>query len=280
LVCGNFAIFSNAFATTIPSNNNTGDFNATAPTDPTKIVSWRAYNISSGIWQTTRVSEVDLFVDGGATPNLALGVRVSYDWTGDGVWDRVEYLRAIQTDPFSGFEEFSLMATGAGLIRSTGTQYISLNNGNIELSMWSAANSGDVQMQVRTNQGSWLKIPFSQTRQQRQTAAVVGPTCQTPPNYPIAGTCNCVAFKIVQVQDFYLSSVVTDLLNVFNQTKSAVSVGIIGDSFGTNSNFVQFIRDSNRDPTWEVEIASNGYSFSGSWSPPLSATCATSTSSR
>lgn len=53
-------------------------------------------------------------------------------------------------------------------------------------------------------------------------------------------------------------------MSVFNLTKSALTLGIIGDSFGQNNAFVQFIRDSNIDPTWEVEIACNGFHFN-SW---------------
>lgn len=52
-------------------------------------------------------TQFDLFVDAGTTVANGQQVRVSYDRTGDGTWDRTETYNYFATDPAPGFEHYT-----------------------------------------------------------------------------------------------------------------------------------------------------------------------------
>lgn len=81
---------------------------------------------------------------------------------------------------------------------------------------------------------------------------------RTIPNYP---SCNCVAFRLDTIQDFFLSGVSRGILDVFNENKTAVTVSILGGILGSDSNLVSYLRDAVNDPLWDIEIANNGFNF-------------------
>ncbi|MEV6522820.1 glycosyl hydrolase [Longispora sp. NPDC051575] len=80
----------------------------------------------------------DLFVDAGSTVANGTQVRVSYDLTGDGTWDRVETYRYFATDPAPGWEHYT---TSVGLSSATGTPG-NLTNGRVRLEVWNAIGNG------------------------------------------------------------------------------------------------------------------------------------------
>jgi hypothetical protein len=76
----------------------------------------------------------DLFVDAGTGVGSATQVRISYDLTGDGTWDRVETYRYFPTDPIPGYEHYT---QSQQLLSATGTLG-SLKNGAVKVEVWSA----------------------------------------------------------------------------------------------------------------------------------------------
>jgi len=54
-------------------------------------------------------------------------------------------------------------------------------------------------------------------------------------------TCNCVAFRLDDVQDYYLRGPQLDVMEVFQQKNADLTIGIIGSVFGTDPLLVNYI---------------------------------------
>ncbi|MFF0745428.1 glycosyl hydrolase [Streptomyces sp. NPDC004111] len=96
-----------------------------------------------------------LRVDAGTSVGLAPQVRVSYDLTGDGTFDRTETFRYFATDPVQGWEEYT-QATG---VRSTTGTAGDLVGGTVRLEIWNALGNATSQVQTGTA-GAVLTIPY------------------------------------------------------------------------------------------------------------------------
>ncbi len=72
-------------------------------------------------------------------------------------------------------------------------------------------------------------------------------------------TCNCVAFRLDDVQDYYLRGATIDIMELFQQKKADLTVGVIGSAFGGDPKLVDFLKRavSNKYPA--LEIASHSY---------------------
>jgi endoglucanase Acf2 len=79
----------------------------------------------------------DVFADAGAGVGNAVEIRVSYDLTGDGSFDRVETYHYFATDPVAGWEHYT---QAQGLGSSSGTLG-SLNRGTVKVEVWNALGS-------------------------------------------------------------------------------------------------------------------------------------------
>ncbi|CAM5738693.1 glucan endo-1,3-beta-D-glucosidase OS=Streptomyces microflavus OX=1919 GN=Smic_44940 PE=3 SV=1 [Streptomyces microflavus] len=96
-----------------------------------------------------------LRVDAGTKVGLAPQVRVSYDLTGDGTFDRTETFRYFATDPVAGWEEYT-QAVGA---QATTGSLGELKNGTVRLEIWNALGNGTSQVQTGTD-AAVLRIPY------------------------------------------------------------------------------------------------------------------------
>ncbi|MFC7648522.1 glycosyl hydrolase [Streptosporangium lutulentum] len=97
----------------------------------------------------------DLFLDAGATVANGSQVRVSYDLTGNGSWDRVETYRYFATDPVAGWEHYT---QAAGLLSSSGTLG-NLSGGQVRVEVWNAIGNGTTTLGVGNQ--SLVRLPFS-----------------------------------------------------------------------------------------------------------------------
>src|SRR5262249_57393217 len=61
----------------------------------------------TGSFDSTRSTQFTLYVDAGAHVGDAVQARVSYDFTGDGVYDRVETYRYFPTNDISGWDAYT-----------------------------------------------------------------------------------------------------------------------------------------------------------------------------
>jgi hypothetical protein len=76
-------------------------------------------------------------VDAGTSVGNATQIRVSYDLTGDGSFDRVETFRYFATDPVPGWERYT---DAVGQVTTAGA-FGDLTNGTVKVEMWSAIGS-------------------------------------------------------------------------------------------------------------------------------------------
>ncbi|WP_172381898.1 glycoside hydrolase family 16 protein [Streptomyces sp. MNP-20] len=100
-------------------------------------------------------TQFDLLVDAGSTVANGQQVRVSYDRTGDGSWDRTETYRYFATDPVPGYEHY---AQGQGLKTSTG-EHGPMRGGTVRVEVWNAIGNGP--STLGTGNQSVVRIPFT-----------------------------------------------------------------------------------------------------------------------
>ena len=73
--------------------------------------------------------------------------------------------------------------------------------------------------------------------------------------------CNCVAFRFVTLQDYWLDDVQIAVLDTFFIKGATVTVGIIGNLFGNDVKLVDTIKNSLKINDQLIEIANNGWSY-------------------
>ncbi|WP_406859140.1 glycosyl hydrolase [Streptomyces sp. HUAS MG47] len=110
----------------------------------------------NGTFGAGRTTAFRLPVDAGTAVGLGQQVRVSYDLTGDGSFDRTETYHYFATDPVAGWEEYN---QGRGLKSATGTLG-DLRGGTVRLEVWSAIGNADSRLQTGTDTAV-LVIPYS-----------------------------------------------------------------------------------------------------------------------
>ncbi len=107
-------------------------------------------------------STFDLFVDSGAGVGNGVQVKVSYDFTGDGTWDRTETYHYFSTNNVAGWEDYNQTSFG-GLESSTGA-YSNLSNGKVMIQVWSAIGTATSTLSVNATSSSGAQskivIPF------------------------------------------------------------------------------------------------------------------------
>jgi len=78
--------------------------------------------------------------------------------------------------------------------------------------------------------------------------------------YRYEPTCNCIAFRLDTVQDWWLGDVNTEIINIFNQKQTPLTIGIIGNFIGSDPNIVEFLRNTLKQ-NQGTEIAINGWNY-------------------
>ncbi len=96
-----------------------------------------------------------LAVDSGEAVGNAAQIRISYDFTGNGNWDRVETYHYFATDPVIGSESYTQQA---GLLSAQGA-YGNLAGGTVRVDIWSAITGAGGTPTVGGT--SSITLPFS-----------------------------------------------------------------------------------------------------------------------
>lgn len=119
--------------------------------------------VASGLTGTynSGATAFNLFVDSLSSVGNGVQVRISYDFTGDGTYDRLETYNYFATNDVTGSEDYNQTK---GLKSSTGS-FANLSNGKVRVEIWSAIGNGssEVRTDATSSQGSQSKIviPFS-----------------------------------------------------------------------------------------------------------------------
>ena len=81
-------------------------------------------------------------------------------------------------------------------------------------------------------------------------------------------TCNCVAFRLDDIQDYFLDNVQVEVIRTFEKKNASLTIGIIGNHFGDDLYLVSFLKekignenDNNTisNPNAKLEIANHGW---------------------
>ena len=99
---------------------------------PTNALTFTATGLN--LTPTGGTTGFDLPIDAGTGVGDGTQVRVSYDCTGSGTWNRVDTFHYFATDPVTGYEHYT---QSAGLESGTGS-YCALVNGKVKIEVWNA----------------------------------------------------------------------------------------------------------------------------------------------
>ncbi len=120
------------------------------------------YNVSgvNGTYNSGATA-FNLYVDAGTSVGNGTQARVSYDFTGDGTWDRVETYNYFATDPVVGWELYNQTK---GVESSSGA-FSNMSNGKVKLEVWNAIGNGTSLLRTNASslngQQSTVTIPYS-----------------------------------------------------------------------------------------------------------------------
>ncbi|MDX1596868.1 MAG: polysaccharide deacetylase family protein, partial [Nitrosopumilaceae archaeon] len=69
--------------------------------------------------------------------------------------------------------------------------------------------------------------------------------------------CNCVAFRLDDIQDFFLTDIQMELVNTFQQNNIDLTIGVIANDIGRDIEITEFVTKLADDPN--IEFANHGY---------------------
>ena len=79
-------------------------------------------------------------------------------------------------------------------------------------------------------------------------------------NKPVEKNCNCIAFKIDNLQDYWINDVQNEVINTFSTNNAPVTVSVIGKFFGTDPKVVDFLKQKIKDDK-DISIAIRGWEY-------------------
>lgn len=72
-------------------------------------------------------------------------------------------------------------------------------------------------------------------------------------------TCQCVAFRLDDVQDHYLNKVNMQIMKVFQEKNASLTLGIVGNFFGQDEKLISLIKDRINNNNPELAISNHGW---------------------
>jgi peptidoglycan/xylan/chitin deacetylase (PgdA/CDA1 family) len=74
-----------------------------------------------------------------------------------------------------------------------------------------------------------------------------------------AQSCQCVAFRLDDIQDYWLDTVQTKVIDTFQEKNASLTVGIIGNYFENDTMIVDKIQQSLQKQSPKIEVANHGF---------------------
>jgi len=86
---------------------------------------------------------------------------------------------------------------------------------------------------------------------------------QTPPSTEksLLPNCNCIAFRVDNIQDFWLNDVQGNLLKIFEENDVDITVGILGKFFGEDPIIINHLNSTIQNKKIQVKFANSGWEF-------------------
>jgi RHS repeat-associated protein len=135
----------------------------------------------TGAYDSSKSAQFSLRIDSGNNVGNAVQNRISYDFTGDGSWDKTDTYAYFATDPVPGYEQY---IQGGGP-QSTSGQFANMANGKIKVEIWSAL--GTAASTVATDASSTpstVTVPFTM---QAAGSSSAGAIAQDSVTYSVSG---------------------------------------------------------------------------------------------
>ncbi|MGQ0605808.1 MAG: polysaccharide deacetylase family protein [Candidatus Nitrosotenuis sp.] len=88
----------------------------------------------------------------------------------------------------------------------------------------------------------------------------VQPIAKPVPDKPDLANCNCVAFRLDNVQDFWLNDVQNTAIETFTQNKVPLTLTVIGKFIGDDPKTVNFIKEKIENKS-QIKIANRGWEY-------------------
>lgn len=135
----------------------------------------------TGTYTAGGSTQFTVHLDAYAKAGTAAQVRVSYDFSGDGTWDRVETYRYYAVNNVANWEKHT-ETIRAGLLTSSGV-FANLSGGAVKLEIWSALGTAPIDVRTESPAGSatcsFVRIPFD-LGTAPATTTTPAPTTPTP----------------------------------------------------------------------------------------------------
>ncbi len=65
-------------------------------------------------------------------------------------------------------------------------------------------------------------------------------------------SCSCVAFRLDDIQDYFLNHVQVEVMEVFDRRNVSLTIGVIGNYFGSDPMIANYVKGRAGDPLFEV----------------------------
>src|SRR5574341_341366 len=72
-------------------------------------------------------------------------------------------------------------------------------------------------------------------------------------------SCQCVSFRLDDVQDYFLNQPQMAVVQTFEEKNAGLTIGIIGDYFGEDPTLLSFLREKVSNPSLRMDVANHGW---------------------
>src|SRR5437660_12104509 len=72
-------------------------------------------------------------------------------------------------------------------------------------------------------------------------------------------SCHCIAFRLDDIQDYWLNNVQTKIIDTFQQKNTSLTIGIIENHVGQDPKITEYIKSKLVTETPKIEIANHGW---------------------
>eukprot|EP01114_Cavostelium_apophysatum_P002824 TRINITY_DN1252_c1_g1_i1.p1 TRINITY_DN1252_c1_g1~~TRINITY_DN1252_c1_g1_i1.p1 ORF type:complete len:518 (-),score=121.70 TRINITY_DN1252_c1_g1_i1:57-1610(-) len=81
------------------------------------------------------------------------------------------------------------------------------------------------------------------------------------PPAPVNSGCNCIGFYLAEVQDYWQSDAAIQILTEFYNENVPLTIGVIPNSFGTESRLKTAVKSALDTCAWDAEVGACGYKY-------------------
>src|SRR6185503_9544092 len=72
-------------------------------------------------------------------------------------------------------------------------------------------------------------------------------------------SCNCVAFRLDDIQDYYLNQAQMQVIETFEERNASLTVGVIGNYIGNDLVLVNFLKEKIESKNFSLDVANHGW---------------------